>query len=71
MNQCGYNTQVHEETQGISLCSYLHLKLANMLCFSYYLFFFPTKLVNKRAKQVLPRGGGWEGGGPNNVYTCK
>jgi hypothetical protein len=57
-----------EATLGISLYSYLYLKLAKMLCLSYYLLV--TKLENKRAEQVQPgRGGGR--GGPNNVYTCE
>jgi hypothetical protein len=47
-------------TQGISLYSYLYLKLAKMPCFSYYLlwFFSSTKSENRRAEQVLPRVGG-------------
>jgi hypothetical protein len=55
-----------------SLNSYLYLKLARVLCFSYYLF-SSTKSENKRTEQVLPGGRGWGGGGgdPNNVYTCK
>jgi hypothetical protein len=41
----------------ISLYSYLHLKLAKMLCFSYYLLcFLSNKIENKRAKQVLRWG---------------
>jgi hypothetical protein len=39
-----------ETTQGISLCSYLHLKLAKMPWFSFYLVFSSTKLENKRAE---------------------
>jgi hypothetical protein len=65
-----------EAMLGISLYSYLYLKLAKMLSF-FLLLMFSTKL-EKRAEQVLPRsegggdrrGGGWgEGGryGPNNV----
>jgi hypothetical protein len=48
-------------TQGISLYSYLHLKLAKTLCFSFYLLCFSsTKLEKKKAEQVLPGGvGGW------------
>jgi hypothetical protein len=50
-----------EITQGISLYSYLHLKLAKTLCFSFYLLCFSsTKLEKKKAEQVLPGGvGGW------------
>jgi hypothetical protein len=68
-----------EATLGISLYSYLYLKLAKMICLSYV--FSSTKSENKRAEQVLPgRGGeakgderGWEegGDGSNNVCTCK
>jgi hypothetical protein len=58
-----------ETMLGISLYSYLHLKLAKMLCLSYYLLFFSsTKSENKGAEQVLPRSGRG-GGGPNHVYT--
>jgi hypothetical protein len=50
-----------ETTQGISLYSYLYVKLAKMLCFYYLLFFFLLqKSENKRAELVLPGG---EGGG--------
>jgi hypothetical protein len=63
-----------EAMLGISLYSYLYLKLAKMLCLYYYLLCFPsTKLENKGAEQVLlgswwlGREGGM-GGGPNNVY---
>jgi hypothetical protein len=64
-----------EATQGISLYSYLHLKLAKTLCFPFILYVFSsTKSENKRVEQVLPGGGGDKEkgrGGPNNVYTCK
>jgi hypothetical protein len=40
-----------ETTQGISLYSYLHLKLAKTLCFPYV--FSSTKLEEKRVEQVL------------------
>jgi hypothetical protein len=49
-----------ETTQGISLYSYLYLKLAKMPCFSLLPGFSSTKLENKRGEQVLP--GGREGG---------
>jgi hypothetical protein len=46
-----------EATQRISLYSYPCLKLAKMLCFSYYLLCFSsTKSENKRTEQVLLRG---------------
>jgi hypothetical protein len=50
-----------ETAQGISLYSYFYLKLAKMSCFSYYVF-SSTKSENKRAEQVLPRGGETGGG---------
>jgi hypothetical protein len=41
-----------ETTQGISLYSYLYLKVAKTPCFSYYLLCFSsTKLENRRAEQ--------------------
>jgi hypothetical protein len=44
-----------EAMLGISLYSYLYLKIAKMLCLSYYfLCFLFKKLENKRAEQVLP-----------------
>jgi hypothetical protein len=44
-----------EATLGISLYSYLYLKLAKMLCFLIISYVFSlTKLENKRAEQVLP-----------------
>jgi hypothetical protein len=44
-----------ETTQGISLYTYLYLKLAKMPCFSYYLYVFSsTKWENKKTEQVLP-----------------
>jgi hypothetical protein len=50
-----------ETTQGISLCSYLYLKLAKMPCFSFMFYAFSTtKSENRRAEQVLLRG--WWGG---------
>jgi hypothetical protein len=54
-------------TLGISLYSYLYLKLAKTLCLSYYLF-------NKIREQEGRTGSAWKGGGGevwNNVYTCK
>jgi hypothetical protein len=46
-----------EATQGISLYSYSYLKLPKMPCFSYYPLCFSSKSENKRAEQILPRGG--------------
>jgi hypothetical protein len=55
----------------IFLYSYLYPKLAKR-----YIFliisdaFSSTKSENKRVEQVLPgSGGGWDGGGTNNVNT--
>jgi hypothetical protein len=58
-------------TLGIPLYSYLHLKLANMLCLSYYLLYvfliisyvFSSTKLEKRAEQVMPgsEGSGEEG----------
>jgi hypothetical protein len=47
-----------EAMLGISLYSYLYLKLTKTLCLSYYHLCF---LFNNRAKQVLPET--WGGGG--------
>jgi hypothetical protein len=63
-----------EITQGISLHSYLYLKLAKMPCFSYYLLCF---FFYKIKEQESGRGSAWRRGsgvgrkdGANNVYTC-
>jgi hypothetical protein len=49
-----------EISQRSSLSSYLYLKQAKMLCFSFYFFcFFSTKLENKTAEQVLLNGESW------------
>jgi hypothetical protein len=52
-----------EAMLGISLYSYLYLKLAKMLCFSYYLICFLFNKIRKGAEQVLPgtEGVGAEG----------
>jgi hypothetical protein len=75
-----------EAKLGISLYSYLYLRLAKMLCLSYYLLCF---LFNKIGKQEGRTGSAWKRGavgsysggrkrirggkrgGPNNVYTCE
>jgi hypothetical protein len=62
-----------EAMLGISLYSYLYLKLAKMLCLSYYLFCF---LFNKTGEQEGGTGCAWKvgvkgEGGTNNAYTCK
>jgi hypothetical protein len=52
--------------QGISLYSYLYLKLAKYHFFSYYLLcFFFYKIGEQEGS--MPQ----DGGGANNVYTCK
>jgi hypothetical protein len=56
-----------EAMLGISLYSYLYLKLAKMLSFLLSLVFSSTKSENKRVEQVLPG----RGVGANNVYTCE
>jgi hypothetical protein len=66
-----------EATVGISLYSYSYLKLAKMLCLSYYAYVFSSTKLEKRAEQVLPgsKGDGGKGAGaggrngPNNVCT--
>jgi hypothetical protein len=46
---------------GISLFSYLSLKLAKMLCLSYYCLCLLFNKLEKRAEQVLPGSKGvWE-----------
>jgi hypothetical protein len=68
----GCNTQVHGSNVGISLYSYLYLKLAKMLCLPYCLFCF---LFNKIREQDSGTGSAQKLGpgasDPNNVYTCK
>jgi hypothetical protein len=56
-----------EAMLGISLYSYLYLKLAKPLYLSYYRLCF---LFNKIGKQESITGDE-RGGGTNNVYTCK
>jgi hypothetical protein len=53
-----------EAMLGISLHSYLYLKLAKALCLSYYLF-------NKIGEQEGAQKWGERGGGLNKVYTCE
>jgi hypothetical protein len=58
-----------EAILAITLCSYLYLKLAKMLCLSYYLLcFLLNKIEYKRAEQVLP-GRGWKVA--QTMYTHK
>jgi hypothetical protein len=59
-----------ETTQRISLYSYIHLKLAKMLCFSFYLTcFFFNKIGEQEGGTGSAKGRG--GDGPKNVSTCK
>jgi hypothetical protein len=68
-----------EAMLGISLYSYLSLKLAERYVFLVISYgFSSTKSEKKREEQVLSRSGvagvgGIEGraGSPNNVYTCE
>jgi hypothetical protein len=64
-----------ETSQGNSLCSYLYLKQAKMMCFLFY------KMGEKEDKTDSVGGRGWEGGDvgereyegeycAKNVYTC-
>jgi hypothetical protein len=60
-----------EAMLGICLCSYPYLKLAKMLCLSYYLLCFLFNKIGEeegRTGSFRKRGGG---GGSNNVYTCE
>jgi hypothetical protein len=47
-----------EATVGISLYSYLYLKLAKTLYLSYYLYVFSSTKLEKRVEQVPPGSGG-------------
>jgi hypothetical protein len=66
-----------EATPGISLYSYLYLKLAKMMSFLLYLMLSLQHNWKTRGQNRFPpwKQGGREQekevGGPNNVYTCK
>jgi hypothetical protein len=71
-----------ETMLGISLYSYLYLKLAKIKCLSYYLLCFLFKIGEQEGrigsawkvgggKRVREMGRNGRGIGPNNVYTCK
>jgi hypothetical protein len=61
-----------ETTQGISLYSYLHLKLQKYHVFLIIFYVFSsTKSENKRVEQVLPGGGGWGQIMFKHVSKCK
>jgi hypothetical protein len=53
--------------QGISLCSYLYLKVAKMACFSYYLLYFLFYKIREEECRIGSEGVGswhqWERGG--------
>jgi hypothetical protein len=62
-----------EATLGISLYSYLYLKLAkNNRSFLLSLFFFSSTKLEKREKEILPGSGRWEGekGGERWYKQC-
>jgi hypothetical protein len=52
-----------EAKLGISLYSYLYLKLAKLLCLSYYRYIFSSTKLEKGAEQVLPGSEGVVGRG--------
>jgi hypothetical protein len=59
-----------EELLGISLYSYLYLKLAKILCLPYYLLCFLFKKIREQ-EGFSQKQGQERGDGPNNVYTCE
>jgi hypothetical protein len=66
----GCNTHVHGSKARISLHSYLYLKLANAMSFLLSLMFS----LQQNWRQEDGTGTaleGWEGGGPNNIYTSE
>jgi hypothetical protein len=48
---------------GISLCSYLYLKLAKTLCLSYYLLCFFSNKIGEEGEQAVPGREGVKGRG--------
>jgi hypothetical protein len=54
-----------ETMLGISLYSYLYLKLAKILCLSLFIsYVFSSTKLEKKAEQLLPRSNeGWGSGG--------
>jgi hypothetical protein len=64
-----------EAKLGISLYSYLYLKLAKMLCLSYYFLYFLFNKIGEEGRTGSTwkqRGqGARRRDGPNNVYTYK
>jgi hypothetical protein len=64
-----------EATLGLSLYSYLYLKLAKPLRLSYYLLCYLFNKIGEEtgtgSAQKQGRWGRGGGGGPNNVYTCE
>jgi hypothetical protein len=59
-----------ETTQGISLFSYLYLKIAKILCLSYYHLCFSSKILEKSAEHVLPEEGEAGGRGERWPKQC-
>jgi hypothetical protein len=74
MKRSGRNKYM-EATLGISLYSYLYLKLAKTICLSYYLLCFIFNIIREEEGRI---GSAWKcrgwgqkgGGGKNNVNTC-
>jgi hypothetical protein len=62
-----------ETVLGISLYSYLYLKLAKPICLSYYLLCFLFNIIGEEESRTgsSQKWGGVGGGGPNKVYTCE
>jgi hypothetical protein len=59
-----------EAMLGISLYSCLYLKLAKLLCLSYYLLFFLfNKIPERKGRTGSALGGGWSGVVAQTMYT--
>jgi hypothetical protein len=62
-----------EAMLGMFLYSCLYLKLAKMLCLSYYLLYFLFNKIGEEGRTGSSwKAGGWGTGGrdgPNNIYT--
>jgi hypothetical protein len=61
-----------EAILGISLYSYIYLKLAKMLCLSYYLScFLFNKIGEQEGKQFLPGRGAWDVAQTMHIHVSK
>jgi hypothetical protein len=60
-----------EAMLGISLYSYLYLKLAKTLSFSLSFMFSLQQNWRTRRQNPGSEVGGWGRGGSNNAYTCE